>query len=538
MKQTLKPIATEISDFEDLRKQDFLYVDKTEIFYNLLVKHREIKYCFFARPRRFGKSLTVSTLEYIFSGRKELFKDLYIYDKYSFEEYPVLRLDMNLYNSSSLSAAKADLLAELVRIAEQYGIKDDVEAGAKEPSSYFARLIRGICEKEKKRVVVLIDEYDHMLLENMQSDEFDAIRTFLASFYEILKVREKEVRFVFLTGVTRFSHVSLFSRLNNLRDISEDEEFISLCGYKDFEIDHYFSAYLTSYYVENGIENENEKREFRDKIKNYYDGYRFSLKSEIQLYNPVSVGRFFSSGCVFENYWLMTGSQQNINILIKKHANIFKKSNEFLIQPEDAVIFEVKDLFSDNVDSSSLYSYFLQSGYLTIKGFNDNGYLVLSYPNQEVATVMSVKVLNALKYKITAFVFDNIAEALIEEDTERMIEELKKSFVNFPYDASVIKENSFQFLMFYVIQAIAKDARLEEHVRDGRSDISALVKDNVAYVIELKLDKTADSALKQIKDKSYAERYQKKGMRVHLLGINFSSKTRTIDSWKEEIISL
>lgn len=538
MKQTLKPIATEISDFEDLRKQDFLYVDKTEIFYNLLVKHREIKYCFFARPRRFGKSLTVSTLEYIFSGRKELFKDLYIYDKYSFEEYPVLRLDMNLYNSSSLSAAKADLLAELVRIAEQYGIKDDVEAGAKEPSSYFARLIRGICEKEKKRVVVLIDEYDHMLLENMQSDEFDAIRTFLASFYEILKVREKEVRFVFLTGVTRFSHVSLFSRLNNLRDISEDEEFISLCGYKDFEIDHYFSAYLTSYYVENGIENENEKREFRDKIKNYYDGYRFSLKSEIQLYNPVSVGRFFSSGCVFENYWLMTGSQQNINILIKKHANIFKKSNEFLIQPEDAVIFEVKDLFSDNVDSSSLYSYFLQSGYLTIKGFNDNGYLVLSYPNQEVATVMSVKVLNALKYKITAFVFDNIAEALIEEDTERMIEEFKKSFVNFPYDASVIKENSFQFLMFYVIQAIAKDARLEEHVRDGRSDISALVKDNVAYVIELKLDKTADSALKQIKDKSYAERYQKKGMRVHLLGINFSSKTRTIDSWKEEIISL
>ena len=190
------------------------------------------------------------------------------------------------------------------------------------------------------------------------------------------------------------------------------------------------------------------------------------------------------------------------------------------------------------MDSSSLYSYFLQSGYLTIKGFNDNGYLVLSYPNQEVATVMSVKVLNALKYKITAFVFDNIAEALIEEDTERMIEEFKKSFVNFPYDASVIKENSFQFLMFYVIQAIAKDARLEEHVRDGRSDISALVKDNVAYVIELKLDKTADSALKQIKDKSYAERYQKKGMRVHLLGINFSSKTRTIDSWKEEIISL
>lgn len=535
MDGALKLIATEVSNFEDLVTQDFLYVDKTRVIYDLLVTHRNLKYCFIARPRRFGKSLTVSTLEHVFKGHKDLFAGTYIEGRYDFPQHSVIRLDMNRFSTSSVDSFKEDLLDWLTFQAKAYDVQDEVCNGAREPSSYLSRLISSIKRKTGVRVVVLVDEYDSLLVEHVDDRFFNDARMFLASFYEVLKVCEPELRFVFITGVTRFTHVSLFSKLNNLRDLSESPDFVDLCGYTDEEVDKWFGPYLKAHCAIAGLDEDGEAA-IRQRMKQYYDGYRFSLASPVTMYNPVSIGRFFSEGCVFKNYWLETGNQSLVNAIIKADAKAFLDGPPFRIQPEDALVFEAGDLFGKGRDVSFTYSYLLQAGYLTRECIDNRGYLVLSYPNEEVAVSMSIQVLRTLRYKVTTTMFDEIAEALDKEDTAAMMAAFSFAFEQFPYETSVVKERSFQFLMFFILQALSKDARLEEHVLDGRADITARVHDDVYYIIELKLDKTPEEALEQIIERGYAKKYMKPGNRLHLLGVNFSSQQRNIDGWKEEVL--
>ena len=292
MKEKLKYIATDSRSLSELIKGGYLYVDKTMHLYKLFKDGSPSKYWFLSRPRRFGKSLAVDTLENIFLGNKELFHGLFIYDKYDFEAYPVIRINLNGVSTGSLDEFISTLKHDVMYlIAEDYGISENFPLDEDVPSRWMTYLITSLARKYGKQVVVLIDEYDYPLIDAVKEEAFDSIRKSLESFYSVLKAREKDIKFCFITGVTRFSHVSIFSKLNNLMDISSEAEYVEICGYTDAEFRYYFSAYIEQYFEEMKIP-ESEYEAFFTQIREYYDGYRFCGDSDVTLYNPVSIGRF------------------------------------------------------------------------------------------------------------------------------------------------------------------------------------------------------------------------------------------------------
>ena len=300
----MKYIATDSRAFSELIRGGYLYIDKTENIYKLIRKGAPSKFWFLSRPRRFGKSLTIDTLYNLLRGNKELFKGTYIYDKYEFESFPVIRLNMifiNEHDRDSIRLQLVDLIKKTGVSLDDFQESDDIPSI---PSAALASLIEKTRRKYGKMVAILIDEYDYPLMENMHGECFEDVRNELANFYNILKAAIDDIHFCFLTGVTRFPHVSIFSKLNNLTDISNDPEFAALCGYTDDEVDRYFAPYMEKYFEDNDIQSDEEKKAFRKNIKDYYNGYCFSDDVNTTVYNPVSLGSFFNGGCVFKNYWI------------------------------------------------------------------------------------------------------------------------------------------------------------------------------------------------------------------------------------------
>ena len=230
---------------------------------------------------------------------------------------------------------------------------------------------------------MLVDEYDYPLMENMRNEHFIAIRDELANFYNILKAEDENLRFCFLTGVTRFQHVSIFSKLNNLVDISDSPEYASICGYTDEEIDEYFGPYIKEY-----LPAGNNEETFREKIRKYYDGYRFSTKCKTKLYNPLSIGRFFAGGCSFDNFWIETGSQNLVNEIIQMRPELFKDPDSFFTYPSAMNTLSINELFTKNAKPESIYAFLVQTGYMTIKGM-EYGKMLLSFPNREVVDTLN-----------------------------------------------------------------------------------------------------------------------------------------------------
>lgn len=535
MDRNLKPIPTGNPNLREIIEKGNLYVDKTKYIYNLIA-HKSIDNVFFlSRPRRFGKSLTIDTLENIFNGNRDLFKGLYIYDKYDFEEYPVIRLNMSLTPFSDLKELLSNLYElQIYDVAEKHGIADCLNR-ASSPSVWLHTLIKALREKYKKNVVVLIDEYDNSLLKTVYDKVlFEQVKNMFAGFYEILKTDGEYIRFCFITGITRFQQVSIFSQLNNLIDISSAPEYAAICGYTDEEFDYYFDPYIQKYYEEKKITKKEEKKAFRRNIKDYYDGYRFSIRSDVTIYNPVSIGKFFNGGCSFDNFWIETGAQSLVNEMIERHPEIFRASNEFSVPISKTTKFEVRRIFTEHPDTGYMLSYLLQAGYLTIKR-EEAGDYVLSYPNLEVKDAMDAAVLSSYGLDFESERVAALRRAFRECDTEEIIKVIYNSFTTYPYHLTLDREKGFQIAVFSILR-MCVDARAEDVTNNGRIDITVKVDDYIYYITELKLDGSAESALKQIKDKRYYEKYMKKGNTIHLLGINFSSKKRNITEWKEDII--
>ena len=372
-----------------------------------------------------------------------------------------------------------------------------------------------------------------------EKEKFEEMRDILQAFYETLKVEENSLLFCFLTGITRFQHVSIFSKLNNLTDISTDPEYAAICGYTDSEIDHYFALYMEKYFSDNNVVDNEEKKAFRARMKEFYDGYRFSFDDDVTLYNPVSVGRFFIGGCRFRNFWIETGAQEIVNGIIRKYPSFLRNGKRKEIGISMLSSLDVNRIFSGKASAVDVYSYLLQAGYLTIAEVR-GGRCILDYPNLEVKDTMESTLLSA-EYSLSIFSDDIAAlrKSFQNEDTASVMETFEAIYRNFPYDMAIEKERGYQIAFYAVLSSLSLErVDAEDKTSLGRADIAITVRSGLVYIIELKLDESADEALNQIKDRKYYEKYARKGVVIHLLGINFSSKERNITEWKEEVLTL
>ncbi|HOV09890.1 MAG TPA: AAA family ATPase [Spirochaetota bacterium] len=520
----LKNLPIGQSSFENLIKGDMLYVDKTEIIYRMITTS---KYFFLSRPRRFGKSLLISTLEEIFKGNKELFKDLWIYKAdYNWEEYPVVIIDFNHVLSDNHIMLQEGITKLLVDVANAHGLQleENVYKYA------FVELIKKLSEKYSKQVVLLIDEYDKPIITHLgKGDEeirlAEKNRDILKNFYGTIKAASviENLRFVLLTGVSKFSKAGVFSELNNLSDITMHGRYASILGITEEELAHYFDEYikLQCNYL------EIDEEEVRLKIREYYNGYRFS-ETDLKVYNPFSLIKFFDES-KFRNYWFESGTPTFL-------VNLIKERNYYIPQTEsfsaDETTFSSYEL--DNLDITALL---FQTGYLTIKDYDrDFGTYVLGYPNVEV----KYSFLRHL-YKDRVPDEDNkykrLVELLAKGDLDEFISVMSSIFAGITYDeGSRINEANFHTLFYVTLAAGGLPARSQVLNYSGRIDMVVEVKDKV-YIFEFKCNQSADKAIEQIRQKKYYEGFTSSAKEIYLVGINFDMEKRNIAQYKWEIVA-
>ena len=515
MKKTL-PIG--IQDFRKIINGGHLYVDKTEIIHRLIT---EGGYYFLSRPRRFGKSLLVSTLKEIFLGNSELFKNLWIYDKIEWDQYPVIHIDFSNidYKHNRLDVA---LENEINIIANTYSIKYE-EKSLKEK---FRELIRKLSSTNK--VVLLIDEYDKSIIDYIDDiPKAKENKEILKNFYSVIKPMDQYLKFVFLTGVSKFSKVSIFSDLNNLADITISENYATLCGLTKEEIANNFKDYFQPLQTKYNV----SKEKLMNDMKEWYDGY--SWDGAQFVYNPFSLLNFFQNR-KFGNYWFATGTP---TFLVKKikEQNIRLENFDVKIVPEAFFDkFELEDM--------DLFSLLFQTGYLTIKEtiLQKRGNLryVLSYPNNEVREAFLYNLIEQYSYKKISGIGEilwKIEEMLEKKEIEGFINSLKPLFSSIPYNIFEANLESYYHSIIYVaLSLIGFDIDCEVQTNTGRID--AIIKtEKYIYIIEFKLGE-AKSAMAQIKEKEYYSPYLNSEKEIVLLGVGFDTEMKNIGNWIEETI--
>ena len=517
----MKDLTSSIYDFEELITGGFLYIDKTEYIWKLLEKSRE--YYFLSRPRRFGKSLLLSTLKAVFEGKRELFKGLALYDKpYDWQQYPVIHIDLGdccAHNERELRRYLAD---KLIDLAEDFDIKIPVRTS--QLSGTFSRLIAKLAKKGKE-VVVLIDEYDKPILENIsRKDDLVAIRDTLAEFYSPLKTQQSYERFVFLTGVSKFCHVSIFSKLNNLNDISMDERFATMLGYTQEEFVTNFNEYIAQFEAKQELSHE----QYLDKIKRWYDGFRFHAKAE-SVYNPVSLASFFMKGGEFNNYWFSTATPTFLIELIKQRHFNFEK---ILSEPVSNVAFSAYE-----VDNPEILPLLLQTGYLTIhqtRQVDEQTFYCLDFPNIEVKTAFDTYLINAYTQIGRSDIELKIAllnEYVRQGDVENFMQCLQSMLAEIPYTIQIEDEKYYQTIVFLIFLLLGAYITAESQTNNGRIDAIAAANDWV-YLFEFKLNKNEEIAFDQILKREYYKRYQYSGKKIILIGANFNFEKHQLDGWK------
>ena len=504
-----------IQNFEKIRKDGFLYVDKTFLMYRLV---QEGNYYFLSRPRRFGKSLLLSTLHAYFDGKKDLFDGLAIAGlETEWLQYPVLHLDLNAAKYSDIEALNAILDVTLSDWETLYG-RADVE---KTLSSRFMGVIRRAYEKTGRRVVILVDEYDKPLLQTIGNDalQTDYCNT-LKAFYGALKTCDQYIRFAFLTGVTKFGKVSVFSDLNNLNDLSMDPRYTGICGITETELHQYLDAGIEQL----AFTNDMTRDECYSALKDMYDGYHFRQNTE-GVYNPFSVLNTFQN-LVFDAYWFETGTPSFLVELLKKHK--YQLENLEQVQTTADVLNSI-DAMSDN-PIPVIY----QAGYLTITGYDPRFKLYrLGFPNKEVEEGFMQYLLpfycsySSVDAPFQVSLFVREVEA---GETEKFLLRLKSFFADTPYELVKDLENHYQNVLFILSKLCGFYVKAEYHTSNGRIDM-VLQTDRFVYVMEFKLDGTAEEALEQIEQKDYPLPFAADGRRVVKIGLNFSSETRNIEKW-------
>ena len=517
----MKNITSSVYSFEKLRNEGYLYVDKTEFIWNLINPAGESY--FLSRPRRFGKSLTISTLKAVFEGKKDLFKGLAIYDKpYDWKPYPIIHLSFADFTSVNDTMEKLDryLLRKVREIAKELGVPLTVDDDS---SQAFAELIDFF--KFKNQVVILVDEHDKPILENISNPDVKEIQKCLKGFYSVLKDRNTQERLLFVTGVSKFCHVSLFSDLNNLTDITMNAKYATMLGYTQTEFESNFKEHIEA--VEKNQELSHQ--DFLSEIKNWYDGFRFHAGSE-SVYNPVSLVKFFESGGEFSNYWFETGTPKFLIELAKDQNFDFETS---LDEPVPGIAFSAFEI--DNIDPLTLL---LQTGYVTIKGTQKKlgeTWYNLDFPNREVSGSFNTYLLNRYSGKTQTEVVKFSAEltaALNNGDVKRLRKTMEVFFAGISYEVHHKNESNFQNIFFALFRLLGITVKAESHTNDGRIDAVAET-DQYVFIFEFKLDND-DSALSQIKDKQYCKQYELSKKKIFLNGVTFDTRTGQIADWQTE----
>ena len=535
--EDMKGITTDNASFEFFRKNDVLYVDKTEFIYKLLCAWPR-RFFFVSRPRRFGKSLFCNTLESLFKGEKELFKGLYIYDKYDFKPYPVLHFDFNNMDADSIEDFIKGLKGKILLQAKKVGIDIDSSYG---PAMMFEMLIEKLYRRDGE-IVIIQDEYDAPLTSaSIGNPEMaEKIRRVLNSFYATIKNKAGMIKFCFITGVVKLSNLSIFSAMNNLVDLSMDKEFSGAFGYTDEELDEYFGEGIDEYLEANpGVYESRE--EFREKIRDYYDGYRFSPESETRVYNPVSIGFFFYKECTFSNYWIKTGAT-SFAVALARNVDLSKilSSDDLKATMTAFDTFDISDIREKNLTERKMIAMLYYTGYLSIESY-DEPYIHLSFPNAEVAASFVNHLIEQYSSDKNKE-FDGWAKefyvACQDGNEENLMKKLAEYFDAFSYELIGDEKEKFYHAIFHAIffltgvYSITEDRGLR-----GRADEVVITSDSL-WIFELKVDGNAVEALAQIESKGYLNKYadmiNRKKLKVHKVGISFSSNTRKIESWKCE----
>ena len=507
-----------IQDFEKLRTDGYVYVDKTALIYKLATTG---SYYFLSRPRRFGKSLLISTMEAYFRGKRELFKGLAIeHLEKDWKEYPILHIDLNSRRYENAESLRLELNKYLEIWERRYG--DEFKDRALEER--FFQIIAKAYEKTGQRVVILVDEYDKPMLQAIGDEALqDEYRNTLKAFYSVLKTQDRYIKFAFLTGVTKFGKVSVFSDLNNLEDISMLEPYADICGITEKEIHCMFDSEVALLAGKEGI----EKDECYAKLKENYDGYHFRQNSE-GVYNPFSLLNTLKSRC-FGDYWFETGTPSFLVYLLKQADYNLNNLQEEMVSAD---ILNSVDSMSKN-PIPVIY----QSGYLTIKDYDREFKIYrLGFPNKEVENGF-IKYLLPLYTPIeenkSEFYVANFINDIRKGNPDGFMERLQSLFADSDYKITGKMEKYFQNSMYLIFKMMGFFTEVERTTSRGRMDIVMKTKDYI-YVMELKLDGTADEALRQIDDKGYAEPFKTDGRQIYKIGVSFSSETRGIEEWRIE----
>lgn len=515
----LYPIG--IQNFESLRNDGYFYVDKTALLYRLAKTGR---YFFLSRPRRFGKSLMISTLQAYFEGKKELFEGLAIEQlEKEWVKRPVLHIDLNIEKYNTPDSLDKILNDTLVQWEELYGTRPSETSF----SLRFAGIIRRACEKSGERVAILVDEYDKPMLQAIGDVELQkAFRTTLKPFYGVLKSMDGYIKFALLTGVTKFGKVSVFSDLNNLNDISMDDLYVELCGITEKEIHTNFEDELHELADAQKMSYEDVCRE----LKACYDGYHF-VENSIGIYNPFSLLNTFLK-MKFGSYWFETGTPSYLVELLKRHNyDLYRMAHE-----------ETNADILNSIDSESTnpIPVIYQSGYLTIKGYDPRfGMYRLGFPNREVEEGFLKYLMpfyaNADKVD-SPFQIQKFVNEVETGQVDAFFRRLSSLMADTPYELVRDLELHYQNILFIVFKLVGFYVKAEYHTSEGRVDL-VLQTDKYTYVMEFKFDSTAEEALRQINEKHYARPFEADTTRtLYKIGVNFSSKTRNIEKWLVETV--
>ena len=519
MGRRMKDITSSVYTFENLISGGFLYVDKTEQLWELMRQSQGV--FFLSRPRRFGKSLAISTLKAAFQGKRQLFEGLALYDKpYDWKEHPVIHLDLGICGASTAAKLEIHLSETLQARAADFGLK----LTRSDLSGKFTELVESLAKRGK--VVILIDEYDKPLIDNLLEPEVEAIRKVMDSFYAVIKGTESCQRFVLMTGVSKFSKVSVFSKLNNLVDLTMDERCATMFGYTQQELEANFADRLDATAVKLGM----TKQDLLAQLKEWYNGYRFHHNSPT-VYNPVSIAKFFESGGEFNNFWFATGTPSFLLKLAKEQRFDFEAT---LANPVGELAFDCYE-----VGTLKALPLLFQTGYLTIVGMERKLGLRLyrlGFPNREVEAAFECYLLddfaNVAKETVEPDIVE-LAQAALDGDVDGFMERLKVFFANVPYDIQLKDEKYYQTIFFVVFRLLGFYVTAEARTNKGRID-ATVETDRRVYVLEFKLDGTAAEALAQIRAKDYPQKYLASGKEITLIGAAFDFAERNLGQWLAE----
>jgi hypothetical protein len=506
-----------VQDFAKIRNEYAVYVDKTAYIHNMISNYNTV---FFSRPRRFGKSLTCSALKAIFENQKDLFKGLAIENlPWEWKEYPVIHLDMSAENC----AAGKDRLIGLVSRYLQYSAeKYNISLPDDKISGKFEYLIKELY-KNKGKVAIIIDEYDCPLLDALNYPQTHGeIKEELKGFYKVLKASDQYVKFVFITGITKFAQVSLFSGMNQPEDISFNTNYAALCGFTQNELETYFEPEINKY-----SEKYDGRESYLAKLKNFYNGYKFAEEAD-RVYNPISVMKHFGNDAKFKVYWAETGTPSFLANYIDKNGADISDIENIELPPEAFGKY--------NEDEITLIPLMYQAGYLTIKDYNELSLSYkLSYPNTEVRSSFSeflAKQYSGLDMLKRASTMNKLFSALQNGDVGAFMETIKVYMQSIKFDLiTKMTEYYFEFAFANILNMLGFNCEIEVHSAIGNVDAVVKLQKNV-FVIEAKLDKPVEEALKQIEEKKYYVPYMEKGLNIFKIGVVFGEKERNVVEWR------